>query len=77
MSRLSGFGWFCLILMMIGGINWGLIGFFNYNVVAALFGAGLERLIYVLVGLATLWIIGEAAYRSSERHGEMGRAHPV
>ena len=47
-----------LILLIIGGINWGLIGFFNYNLVDSIFGANLEivsRIIYAIVGLASLW----------------------
>ena len=47
-----------LILMIIGGINWGLIGFFNYNLVASIFGANLviiTRIIYAVVGLASLY----------------------
>ncbi len=46
-----------LILMIIGGLNWGLVGLFNVDLVATLFGAGttLARLVYVLVGLAALW----------------------
>lgn len=47
-----------LIIMIIGGINWGLIGFFNYNLVDSIFGANLEivsRIIYAIGGLASLW----------------------
>ena len=47
-----------LILMIIGGINWGLIGFFNYNLVSGIFGAQLavvSRIIYAVVGLAALY----------------------
>ena len=47
-----------LIIMIIGGINWGLIGFFNYNLVDSIVGANLEivsRIIYAIVGLASLW----------------------
>lgn len=46
-----------LILVIIGGLNWGLVGIFNLDVVAAIFGAGsiLSRLIYILVGLSALW----------------------
>lgn len=48
---------FALTLMIIGGLNWGLIGLFNVNVVAAIFGEGsfFSRLIYSLVGLSALW----------------------
>ena len=44
--------------MIIGGINWGLIGFFNYNLVSSIFGAQLavvSRVIYAIVGLAALY----------------------
>jgi hypothetical protein len=48
-----------LILVMIGGINWGLIGLLNFNLVAAIFGDGstLTRIIYILVGIAALYTI--------------------
>lgn len=49
-----------LILLIIGGINWGLIGFFNYNLVSAIFGGGLaiiSRIIYAVVGLSALYAI--------------------
>lgn len=48
-----------LILLIIGGINWGLVGAFDYNLVDSLFGAesGLAKLIYILVGLAALWAL--------------------
>ncbi len=44
------------LLLFIGGLNWGLVGAFDWNLVNALFGSvsWLERLIYVLVGLAAL-----------------------
>ena len=50
----------CLILMIIGGINWGLIGIFQFDLVAWLFGgqgAVLSRIIYTLVGIAAVWCI--------------------
>lgn len=48
-----------LLLVMVGGINWGLVGAFNFNLVAAIFGdqTTLSRLVYVLVGLSALWQI--------------------
>ena len=47
------------ILVIIGAINWGLVGFFNWNLVDAIFGAGsvVSRIIYAIVGLAGLWSI--------------------
>ncbi|HOB21702.1 MAG: DUF378 domain-containing protein [Firmicutes bacterium] len=46
-----------LILVIIGALNWGLIGLFGFDLVAAIFGTGstLSRIIYTLVGLAGLW----------------------
>lgn len=46
-----------LILIIIGGLNWGLVGFFEYNLVDGLFGEGsvLARVVYGLVGLAALY----------------------
>ena len=49
-----------LVLLIIGGINWGLIGIFQFDLVAWLFGgqtATVSRVIYTLVGLAAIWCI--------------------
>ncbi len=49
-----------LILAIIGGLNWGSIGLFRFDVVAAICGgqtAALSRVIYTLVGLAAIWCI--------------------
>lgn len=49
-----------LILTIIGGINWGLIGIFQFDLVAWIFGGQdviLSRIIYTLVGIAALWCI--------------------
>lgn len=47
------------ILLIVGGLNWGLVGLFNFNLVSYLFGVGsmLETIIYVLVGLSALYIL--------------------
>jgi hypothetical protein len=49
-----------LILTIIGGINWGLVGIFKFDLVAYLFGgqtASVSRVVYTLVFLAALWCI--------------------
>ena len=48
-----------LVLLIVGGLNWGLVGLFDFNLVAAIFGdmTVLSRIIYVLVGLSALWQI--------------------
>ncbi len=47
-----------LILVIIGGLNWGLIGFMNFNLVTAIFGSAtmLTKIIYDLVGLAAIYL---------------------
>lgn len=46
-----------LLLIIIGAINWGLIGFFKFNLVDSIFGTMsiLSRIIYALVGISGLW----------------------
>lgn len=49
-----------LVLVIIGAINWGLIGFFGFDLVAFLFGgqgALISRVVYALVGLSGIWSI--------------------
>ena len=49
-----------LVLSIIGGINWCLIGIFKFDLVAFLFGgqtASVSRVVYTLVGLAAIWCI--------------------
>ena len=49
-----------LILAIIGGLNWGLVGLFRFDLVAYLFGgqtAMVSRVIYTLVGLAAIWCV--------------------
>ena len=46
-----------LVLIIIGAINWGLMGFFKFDLVAAIFGemSALSRIVYALVGVSGLW----------------------
>lgn len=48
-----------LVLVIIGAINWGLIGIFNFNLVEMIFGnmTIIARIIYALVGISGLWAI--------------------
>jgi len=42
-------------LLVIGGLNWALVGFFNYNLVDKVFSSDVARIIYSIVGLAALY----------------------
>jgi len=48
-----------LLLLIVGGLNWGLVGLFGFDLVAAIFGqmSALSRIVYVLVGISALWQI--------------------
>ena len=58
MSKLNVLDWVALILVIIGGLNWGLVAL-NWNLVDAIFGAGstLSQIVYGLVGLSAIYII--------------------
>lgn len=51
-----------LVLLIIGGLNWGLVGAFQFDLVATLFGeaSALSRLVYVLVGLSAVIVAARA-----------------
>ena len=64
-----------LVLTIIGGINWLLVGLFRFDLVAYLFGgqaATISRVIYIIVGIAALWCISLLfRERVSEPDGDM------
>lgn len=64
-----------LILIIIGGLNWGLVGLFDYNLVDAIFGegSGFARVIYTLVGIAALWAAGSLIPYTSHRRPTASR----
>ena len=62
-----------LILSIIGSLNWGLVGIFQFDLVAWLFGgtgALLSRLVFAVVGLAGLWCISFLFRRKAVVDGE-------
>jgi uncharacterized membrane protein YuzA (DUF378 family) len=58
-TRMNAIDWLSLALVIIGGLNWGLVGAFGFDLVAAIFGEMtiISRMIYVLVGLAALYML--------------------
>ncbi len=54
--RLNALDWVSQILILIGGLNWGLVGLFQYDLIAALFGpmSAAGRVIYIIVGIAAI-----------------------
>ena len=56
MKTLKTIAWF---LVIVGGLNWGLVGFMDYDLVAALFGSMsvVSKIVYDLVGLSALYLL--------------------
>lgn len=55
---LTTLDWTALVITIIGGINWGLVGIFDWNLVAAIFGSMsvVSRIIYALVGISSVYL---------------------
>ena len=58
MKNLNVLGWIALILVIVGGLNWGLVGVFKFDLVATIFGTMsiISRIVYILVGLAAIYM---------------------
>lgn len=70
------FNWVTLILVIVGGINWGLVGLFQFDLVTALFGVGFNRVIYTIVGFAAVALL-ISALRSLSEHDEHSHLTPT
>ena len=60
-----------LLLLIVGGLNWGLVGILNIDLVAAIFGqmSLLSRIVYSLVGLSAVWQLVPLFGGESSRKG--------
>jgi uncharacterized protein len=58
-SAMSAVDYIAMVLLIVGGLNWGMVGLFGVDVVASLFGteSAISRVIYTLVGIAALYSI--------------------
>ncbi len=74
---MKAFNLITLFLVIVGGLNWGLVGLAGFDLVAAIFGAGsgLARAVYVIVGLSALWQLYplSRATQVGEPYAEAGR----
>jgi uncharacterized membrane protein YuzA (DUF378 family) len=57
MRRMTTLEWVAFVLVVVGAVNWGLVGLFGFNLVETVFGVAtmLTRLVYVLVGVAGVY----------------------
>jgi uncharacterized membrane protein YuzA (DUF378 family) len=62
-KNLNALDWIALILVIIGGLNWGLVGIFGFDLVAWIFASVyvIARIVYILVALAAIYMIIIAA----------------
>jgi uncharacterized membrane protein YuzA (DUF378 family) len=59
MKKPSALDWIALILLVVGGLNWGLVGLLHLDLVATIFGVSttIARIVYVLVGLSAIYVL--------------------
>ena len=59
MQKPNVLDWIVLIIVVVGGLNWGLVGMFDFNLVATLLGDAsiASRAVYSLVGLAAIYLL--------------------
>jgi uncharacterized protein len=68
-SAMSAIDYVAMALLIIGGLNWGMVGLFGVDVVASIFGSdtAITRLIYTVVGVAALYSIYLSAKMATKR----------
>ena len=71
---MKALNWLSFILVIIGGLNWGLVGLFDFDLVAAIFGqmSFLSRLIYDLVALGAIYLLVRGGKMMSKPAGDSG-----
>ncbi|MFP4514786.1 MAG: DUF378 domain-containing protein [Parcubacteria group bacterium] len=59
MNKLNTLDWIALILLVVGGLNWLLVGLFSFDLVAYIFGymSTVSKIVYVLVGLSAIYTL--------------------
>lgn len=59
MKKLNTLDWIAIVILFIGGLNWGLVGLFQFDLVAAIFGdmSSFSRIIYILVGISAIYVL--------------------
>lgn len=59
--RMSSVDWVAWVFVVLGAVNWGLVGVTNLNLVETVFGVGaLTQVVYILIGLGGLYMIWSA-----------------
>lgn len=68
MKKINALDWVFLVLLAVGGLNWGLIGLFDFDLVATILGdmSLLARLVYVVVGISAVYVLAISPKLSKE-----------
>lgn len=56
-ERMKALHMVAYILLWVGGLNWGLVGLLNMNLVESILGMDLAKMVYIVVGLATVYVV--------------------
>lgn len=61
--------WIAFVLVIVGALNWGLVGFFGFDLVAAVFGnmTVISRVVYALVGVSAIYMLATAPGKMKAR----------
>lgn len=67
--KLNVLDYIALVLIIVGGLNWGLVGAFNYNLVDGLFGVQsvISTIVYILVGISALYAAVSLALKAGKK----------
>lgn len=59
MSKMNALDWIVVVLVIVGAVNWGLVGLLQFDLVATIFGdmSAVSRIVYTLVGVSGLYMI--------------------
>ncbi len=71
MQKPNVLDWIVMILVVVGGLNWGLVGIFDFDLAATIFGdmSTLSRIVYTLVGLSAIYLL--IAFPAKAKGGAM------
>jgi len=69
MGKFNVLDWIAFIVMVIGGLVWGLIGFFDFNLITTIFGdeTVISRIVYAIIGIAALYLLIVATTKQSKK----------
>jgi uncharacterized protein len=76
MRHLNTLDWVAFVILVIGGITWGLVGLFGFNLISAIFGeaSAISRVFFVLVGISAIYY---AVISTTLNRGRLEECYPA